>query len=339
MKLQKAENPYQIKTAKQAATVSRAEELKRSTQSSLNKICPENVDVIVGKILDAQVASTDELELVIQQIMKKALTEPHYCETYADLVFSLKSKMPEFPAPDGGKPVSFKSTLLTVCQIEFEAMPATLEPPQEETAGCDPEEVEFMRTQRRNRILSLMKFIGHLFLRNLLVAKIIGQIIQELAMCGRTDDIPAEHVVECLCELLTTIGYTLESTPAGKAALSQVCGRLMELKKGKDKKGKSVMSKRIQFAIQDLLETREAGWTKKVFKTAAKTKDEIRIAQEREINAQAAGKDVLSGERIVAGARPACLQEREAGGSAGSASTKADGSAWQEVPKSRRDRN
>jgi hypothetical protein len=46
---------------------------------------------------------------------------------------------------------------------------------------------------------------------------------------------------------------------------------------------------------------RHAGWTKKVFKTAAKTKEEVRLDMQR------SGKDETGAEFVVAGQRPAYL--------------------------------
>jgi len=318
-------NAYRPKSAAAEGT-SREQEFKRSVQSLMNKVCPENVGTISGRILALKVSGTEELEVVITIIMKKAYSEPHYCETYADLVYNLKAEMPEFPSPDGGKPISFKPTLLNCCQNEFEKMvgsAAELSP--EEVAGLDQEEIALQKQQRKARTLANMKFIGHLFLRQLLTAKIIGSVIKDLAMCDAGDCLPGEHVVECICELLNSIGYTLETMPSGKDALVQVCGRLMDLKQRRDKNGKGAYCKRIQFQIQDLLDTRAAGWTKKVFKAAAKTKEEIRNEQDRDIKAQSAGKVADSGLHVIAGARPSYL-------TAGSTAS-VDGCAWQEVPK------
>merc|ERR1719163_1012726 len=76
---------------------------------------------------------------------------------------------------------------------------------------------------------------------------------------------------------------------------------MLELKTSTREDGKQVYSKRIQFAIQDVLDTRQAGWTKKVFKTAAKTKEEVRLDMQR------SGKDETGAEFVVAGLRPAYL--------------------------------
>merc|ERR1712157_580721 len=61
---------------------SREEQLPRTVQSHLNKIAPDTLDVIAKRIVDTAVASSEELKVVISLIMKKALSEPHYCETY-----------------------------------------------------------------------------------------------------------------------------------------------------------------------------------------------------------------------------------------------------------------
>lgn len=282
---------------------SRTEELRRMIQSLLNKICPESVMTIGDQLREVPITSCQELELLISLISKKALSEPHYIETYADLVFSLKAAFPQFPNENGGKPVTFKSVLLNICQAEFETLPTSLEPTPEELPIMDPEEVEFQRKQTKGKLLANMKFIGHLFLRQLLSTKVISSVIQELTLCDRADELPQEHVVECAVELILSIGYTLEAMPAGSQSLGQVCGRLKDLQSRKFD-GKPAYSKRIQFAIQDLLDVRSAGWRRKTFKAAAKTKEEIRLDQHRDLTNQARGREVESGEQVLLGKRP-----------------------------------
>ncbi|CAE8644321.1 unnamed protein product [Polarella glacialis] len=283
-------------------------DLKRVVQGFLNKICPENVASIVEKIAAVHVKELDQLEAIIELIFKKALMEPHYCQTYADLVFSLKSVYPEFPARegDGGKPVTFRGLVLNVCQSEFEELLASADLSDEEKAKCDEAELEVLRKRRKERMRANMKFIGHLFLRQLLSAKVIGSVICELVLCEAVDQLPEEHALECACELLLAIGHTLESMPPGQMALKQACGRLLELQGRKSATGsKGAYCMRIKFMIQDLLDTRAAGWSKKVFKTEAKTKEEIRRDQEREMSERARGNE--PSQHVVAGLRPVYL--------------------------------
>jgi hypothetical protein len=292
-------------------------ELTRKVQSLLNKICPENCENIATRIRnEAQVGNIQELELVIALIFKKALLEMHYCETYADLVHHLRLVMPEFPSESGnGKTVTFKSTLLTVCQDEFEALPKTLEPEKDEADKHSAEDLELRKQNRKKRVLANMRFIGNLFLRQLLTSKIIASVIQELTLCEEDKSggtaVPEEHIIECICELLTSIGYTLEQMPQGKICLQQVCGRLLDLKQRKNNQGKSIYSKRIQFSIQDVLDARQDGWKVRSFKPSAKTKEEVKIEQERDIKAQACGRKVDDAEVTIAGARPAFIAEKK----------------------------
>jgi hypothetical protein len=286
--------------------VSRIEELRRSVQASLNKICPESVASIAEKIGEVQVESQDELRHIISLIFKKAVSEPHYIQTYADLVFRLRACYPEFPDEEGSKPITFKALLLNICQDEFDSLPTCM---GEKEAGNDPEE-EFVQKKTKERILANMKFIGHLFLRQMLSARVIGSVIKELTLCDDADQVPEEHVIECAVELLMSVGHTLEGMPAGKQAMGQVCGRLLDLKGRKSRSGQSIYCKRIQFAIQDLLDARKAGWARKVFGGVAKTKAEIKMEQERDLNSQAYGGEVLSGQVVISGQRPGYISSR-----------------------------
>jgi len=282
-----------------------AEELrKREVQSLLNKVCPENVASVIEKMSSMEVRTAAQMEVVIELIFKKALAEPHYCETYADIVFGLKSAFPEFQNPGGSKPMTFKSSVLNICQHEFEELLAAPEPSEDERAKLDPEELDHERQERKKRMRANMRFIGHLFLRQLLSAKVIGSVLCELTLVEQPDILPEEHAIECACELLNAIGFTLESLPAGRAALSAVCGRMHALRYAKTESGKQAYSKRVQFTIQDILDARAADWTRKSFKTSAKTKEDIRLEQERDLHARSNGAE---GETVVAGQRPIYL--------------------------------
>eukprot|EP00438_Fugacium_kawagutii_P016826 Skav203785 [mRNA] locus=scaffold206:431933:438994:+ [translate_table: standard] len=113
-----SKNAYKMKEAS-----GRMEELQRNARSLLNKICPDNLGVIVDQLASIKLHKAEELECVIRIIFKKALAEPHYCETYADMVFALKERYPQFPPENEG-------------QNEFENMPATFEATDEDRAKC-----------------------------------------------------------------------------------------------------------------------------------------------------------------------------------------------------------
>mmetsp|Transcript_9027 Transcript_9027/g.25268 ORF Transcript_9027/g.25268 Transcript_9027/m.25268 type:complete len:624 (-) Transcript_9027:51-1922(-) len=308
-------SPHTLLAAKaakagRARTLSQVEELKRTVQSLLNKVCPENVGTVVEKIAGVEVRDLEQLETIIELIFKKALAEPHYCETYADMVFGLKASFPEFPSPDSGQPITFKSSVLNICQNEFEELLTVIKPLGDDDVQCNTEELELKRACVAGRMRANMKFIGHLFLRRLLSAKVIGSVLCELVLCAFADLLPEESAIECACELLVAVGYTLESMPAGEHAVQQVCGRLLELKTRKTVEGKAAYCKRVQFMVQDVLDARAAGWARRLFKSSAKTKEEIRLEQERDlVAARSRGSTAAGPEEVVAGLRPQYLDE------------------------------
>lgn len=289
-----SEKAYKISTAN--GELCRSQQLSRDVNSLLNKVCPENVATIVERVACTELQSVDELQLIIGLIFRKALAEPHYCETYADMVFALKQRLPEFKSATGGKTVTFKAALLNATQSEFESLSEILTLAEAEKKGLAPEDIERLEKKRRDRARANMKFIGQLFLRALLGTRIIESVIRDLAKCNAEAVVPEDAIVECLCELLQNIGYTLEASGAsGQAVLTEVCTRLQNLKGN--------YGKRIQFAIQDVLDIRSAGWKKKTFIHSAKTKEEIRKEQELELRAAACGREVSSAEMQIAGAR------------------------------------
>jgi len=281
---------------------SQLEDLRRTVKSHLNKVCPENVVTISERISAIEVADLEQLETIIELIFKKALSEPHYCETYADLVFSLKSVFPEFPSPDSGKPITFKSLVLNICQNEFEELLTIIKPSTDDEVPCDDEELECRRATVAGRMRANMKFIGHLFLRRLLSAKVIGSVLCELVLCEFEDHLPEENAIECACELLLSVGHTLETMPtgAGAQAVQQVCSRLLDLKVRKTPQGKAAYRKRIQFMIQDVIDTKAANWVRKLFNSSAKTLEEIRLEPAK------------PEELVVAGQRPQYLEPAKA---------------------------
>uniref|UniRef100_A0A7S4VQK0 MIF4G domain-containing protein n=1 Tax=Alexandrium monilatum TaxID=311494 RepID=A0A7S4VQK0_9DINO len=294
-----------------AGRTSPLDELRRSVKCSLNKVCPENVTTIAARISEIEIHSAEELQEVISIIFQKALSEPHYCATYADLVFNIKSEFPEFASPDGGRPQTFRSLLVDVCQKEFEMLPHALELSGADVQQCDDEELEHRRKKAKDRLLANMKIIGHLFLRQILSPRVITAIIQELTLAhgDYEDRLPEAYCIECVVELLMSVGHTLEAMPVGKQAIAQVCSRLLDLKQRRGAGGCSAYSRRIQFAIQDVLDIRMAGWARKVFSGVARTKEEIRREQQRDHIAQAHGREVEGGQVVISGQRPEYIKE------------------------------
>jgi len=154
-------------------------------------------------------------------------------------------------------------------------------------------------------MLANMKFIGHLFLRKLLAVKVIGQIVHDLI--GIKEDLPEEHMIECTCELLCTVGYTLDLSEHGKALTSQILSRLLDLKMSKTSDDEVfAFSKRVRFQIQNLIELRGNGWQKMLFRETPQTKKDVAIKQ-AQATSKGAGIEAMFATKVI-GQRPAYIE-------------------------------
>eukprot|EP00397_Hematodinium_sp_SG-2012_P002446 GEMP01002452.1.p1 GENE.GEMP01002452.1~~GEMP01002452.1.p1 ORF type:complete len:1242 (+),score=298.08 GEMP01002452.1:179-3904(+) len=243
------------------------EELKRSCQSLLNKICPENLATIVPQLANLAISDAKDIELVIGLIFKKALLEPHYSDTYCDMVFSLRDKFPHFPEADKSRHkdeiVSFTRVLVHTCQHEFELLQS------EDFAALDEDELMI----RKQRCLAHMKLLGSLYLRTLLSHKVIKIVCEDL-LRGK----PAEHLIQCACALVQSLGYAFESEK-GPDFVNNIVKRLGELLET------GAYGKRIQFMVKDLLDLRANNWQQKKFEAkageATKLKEVARSTSEK----------------------------------------------------------
>ena len=146
--LKQSEKAYRI-----TKPTSPMEALDRNVCALLNKICPENLDTIVEKLANIELQKAAELECVIKTIFGKALVEPHYCETYADMVFALQKRYPEFPPEnEGERPLTFTRVMLNTVQNEFESLPTTFEPTDDDKAKFpDPEDLQREMKKRKDK--------------------------------------------------------------------------------------------------------------------------------------------------------------------------------------------
>ena len=96
------------------------EKKQKEIKSVLNKLTPQNFDKLVLRLIDIKFTQERSLVGLIDQIFDKSLTEPTFCELYAQLCQSLRDQLPEFENAEDGKKVTFRRVLLNKCQEEFE---------------------------------------------------------------------------------------------------------------------------------------------------------------------------------------------------------------------------
>jgi len=179
-----------------------------------------------------------------------------------------------------------RRVLLTACQHEFESLPCSLGPTPEAAVKMSTDEANEEISRRKKRLLANMRFIGHLFLRELLAVKVMASVVYDLIGTKESASAPEEHKIECACALLSTIGYTFDQRVDGQLLMTQFLSRMNDLKSVQDGTKRGLYSKRVQFLIQDVQEMRDNGWVTKVLKEKATTKAEVRREAQQEAHSK-----------------------------------------------------
>jgi hypothetical protein len=272
-------NPYKKITPK-----TREEALSKEVLGLLNKICPENKDRIIKKLGEVQVDNSEELEIVIQIIFRKVTDDPHHCETYVDMVRNMSQIYSEKKFPmEEGQTLDFRRMLVNQCQNKFEDLLQDTDKILEKPPEMEQEEYDHMVRSQKGNALATMKFIGFLYLRKLVAAAVIRQVVKELLNGTQENpDAPPELQVEYAMELIQATGHEFDKSEKDKVQLGLFFGRLQDLKKFKRPDGKPCLSRRLQFSIQDLVDMRNSGWAKSKHKEVARTIAEVAEDAKRE---------------------------------------------------------
>ncbi|KAL5235291.1 hypothetical protein ACI65C_002701 [Semiaphis heraclei] len=265
VKLNQTENAW-VPTAAKKATKSdvvktkneeelKNDEVNKSVRSILNKITPDNTPSLTERFKALPIDTIERLEKTIDLVFEKAIEEQSFAPLYASLCSAMQSVQ---VSSKDGKTASFKKLIISKCQSLFE-----LDKAQEmdsakkltEINSCkDPEkkkelQLEFEENERRLRKRSVgnCRFIGELFKQKILTPNIMLYCIVNLVTKH------VEEPLECLCNLLKTVGKELEQS----YDLNDTFDKLKALT-SRDMKSK--IPSRIKFMIQDVIDLRRDKW-------------------------------------------------------------------------------
>ncbi|KAF0749869.1 eukaryotic translation initiation factor 4 gamma 3-like isoform X3, partial [Aphis craccivora] len=265
VKLNQTENAW-VPTAAKKATKSEVsktkneeeqknDEVNKNVRSILNKITPDNMLSLTERFKALPIDTIQRLERTIDLVFEKAIEEQSFAPLYASLCSAMQSV--QVHSKDG-KTASFKKLIISKCQRLFE-----LDKAQEmdsakkltEINSCkDPEnkkqlQLEFEDSERRLRKRSVgnCRFIGELFKQKILSPSIMLYCIVNLVTKH------VEEPLECLCNLLITVGKKLEQSHN----LNDTFDKLKALTSS-DMKSK--IPSRIKFMIQDVIDLRRNKW-------------------------------------------------------------------------------
>lgn len=255
-------------------------ELLRAVNSILNKLTPEKFDTLVDKVIDLKIDSAALLRDVVTSVFEKALAEPNYSPVYAEFCVKLSARLPSFPANenDTQNTHNFKRLILNQCQQEFENQDGAVSESGELAPGRvtlaafeamnDEEKNEHLAKLKR-RTLGTIRFIGELFVRAMLAAKIMRNCI---ALLVGDAEAPNEENMEALCKLLETVGKLLDNKaqPANHDFLNNVFLELERLaqppsaaNRDRTEAGRPVLSSRLRFMILDTIDMRKKDWVQR----------------------------------------------------------------------------
>jgi len=212
------------------------------------------LETIVDRLADVELRNSGELSKVIKMIFAQVLRQPFYCETYVEMVYRLQTRY-QGTLEDG----EFRRLLINACQEEFESLSTSLQFTEE---GLTHDEIFYEKKKQKDPVLANMKFIGHLFKREMLALKVIAHIAQDLIDFKKSsDEFPQEEKVECALELFHAVGCTLDQRKDSQKFMTLAFSRLNDLKSSRVD-GRRCYSMRVQFLIQDLVDLRASNWEK-----------------------------------------------------------------------------
>ncbi|KAJ6804529.1 eukaryotic translation initiation factor 4G-like [Iris pallida] len=272
--MHKATNKYEV------GKVSDEEEAKqRQLKAILDKLTPQNFEKLFLQVKEVNIDNTITLTGVISQIFDKALTEPTFCEMYANFCAHLSNELPDFC--EDNERITFKRLLLNKCQEEFER--GEREEAEANRAEEDGEikqteaEREEKRTHARRRMLGNIRLIGELYKKRMLTERIMHECIKKLL--GEYEN-PDEEDLEALCVLMSTIGEMIDY-PKAKVHMDGYFVRMLKL--STDQK----LSSGVRFMLRDAIDLRKNKWQQRGKIEGPKKIDEVHrdAAQERQARA------------------------------------------------------
>lgn len=231
------------------------EENKRRVTSELNKLTDANFEKVMVELRRREFfLEEDYRKDLVDAVFTKALNEPECSKQYAATSRSLASYEIDVRTNKGERePRSrFRSELVEKLRQTYMKF---LD--EEEPLPMTAEEREDLHTRVMRRKRSTMRFIGELYLHDVLSFKAMHSTVEQIL----EREVLAEDNVEVLVELLTTIGerFSKERQQSITMALNKL-DRMKEL-----------YTPRIRFMIMDLLDLPKSGWKKRADTKRAKS--------------------------------------------------------------------
>jgi len=240
----------------------------------LNKLSMTKFDKLSDEFMAVGLDSEDLMDKAVEMIVQKAQLEEHFCFMYADLCRKITDQWSSGSAENEeslGK--SFRVKLLEYCRAEFSRnRVAELEAIR--NMEISPEEKEEREIVLKKRYTGTMRFIGEVYMKNLVTSGIMQTCITELLQATE------EETLVCMCKLFRTIGYKLQQNDAKKKT-----DKVSEFFETISKMAVEHPSSRMRFMLKDLVDMRKAGWVER-----RETEKAVKLSELRGEEAPSGGK-------------------------------------------------
>ncbi|CAG0882403.1 unnamed protein product [Cyprideis torosa] len=280
-------------------------DLEQQVRGNLNNLTRQKFDTLVSKFNALKIETPQTLEKLVDLVFSKAVDEPKFAETCAKLCVKVQEKKISITDCNGKKvQYKFKKLLLNRCQEEFERIRFDTDYYTMMIYAAETEEekkelhAKMEDAKRDDSSEGVIFFIGQLFKVGMLTMPIMYQCMEKLLEHWRTT--LEEDYIECLCRLLTIIGYRLEfyfeaskddplRQPLHKTIPPNLRQKNLQklgpvLQQMKNLSDEEWLSSRIRFCLEDVIELQQNGWVPRARQNtnAPKTIDEIHKEAEME---------------------------------------------------------
>lgn len=273
----------EVKTAPDGTVLLDKEEIERKVNSSLNKLTLEMFEPITEDLLNiAKQSRWEEDAQTIKQVISltfaKACDEPYWSAVYAQFCAKMLKEIPEDlkdvnTLTKSGEPATggdlARRILLATCQSEYEKGWIDNLPTNEDGTPLEPEMMSdeyYIMAAAKRRGLGLVKFIGNLYILNMLNDQVILHCLRDQSQ-NLTD--PSEERLESLAQLITTVGPRFEASDRNKAALKMIFDNIQQILDN------CKLSSRIKFMLMDLQDLKASNWRSLKPESGPKTIKEI----------------------------------------------------------------
>jgi len=241
-------------------------------RSNLNKLTPENFDVLLPKFLEIKVTSLSTLNSIADILFEKAVFETVFCELYVSLLVKINAGLPSFPDDtaaclweDQGSTGNVDLVRL-VCRRCFSSFKDGAALPHIDPELLDDEVREERATKLRRKELGAYVLIGELYKIGIFAAEVIFSCIDASLqqLNGAYTD------VEAACVLVRTCGSALDKVHAD--SLAAVLERFKRLELTETNQS------RLRFMVLDVVEESGKRWNSRLAKaTPQKVRAEAEV--------------------------------------------------------------